>query len=91
MQIFVKTLICMTITLDVEPLDTIENVKQKIHDKESPQSLGASAPSRGIKNRHQCQLDAAVAFMRLGSLPQNGDGCSIQAGFLRNGVIIEQI
>ena len=34
MQIFVKTLTGKTITLDVEPGDTIENVKQKIQDKE---------------------------------------------------------
>ena len=34
MQIFVKTLTGKTITLDVEPGDTIETVKQKIQDKE---------------------------------------------------------
>ena len=34
MQIFVKTLTGKTITLDVHPLDTIENVKGKIQDKE---------------------------------------------------------
>ena len=34
MQIFVKTLTGKTITIDVEPSDTIENVKQKVHDKE---------------------------------------------------------
>ena len=34
MQIFVKTLTGKTITLDVEPGDTIEGVKQKIQDKE---------------------------------------------------------
>ena len=34
MQIFVKTLTGKIITLDVEPSDTIENVKQKIKDKE---------------------------------------------------------
>lgn len=34
MQIFVKTLTGKTITLDAEPSDTIENVKQKIQDKE---------------------------------------------------------
>ena len=34
MQIFVKTLTGKTITLEVEPTDTIENVKQKIQDKE---------------------------------------------------------
>ena len=32
--LFVKTLTGKTITLDVEPSDTIENVKQKIQDKE---------------------------------------------------------
>lgn len=34
MQIFVKTLTGKTITLDVEPSDTIENIKVKIQDKE---------------------------------------------------------
>ena len=34
MQIFVNTLTGKTITLDVEPSDTIENVKAKIQDKE---------------------------------------------------------
>lgn len=34
MQIFVKTLTGKTITLDVEPADSIENVKAKIQDKE---------------------------------------------------------
>ena len=33
MKIFVKTLTDKTITLDVEPSDTIENVKDKIQDK----------------------------------------------------------
>ncbi|KRX45243.1 Ubiquitin-60S ribosomal protein L40, partial [Trichinella nativa] len=34
MQIFVKTLTGKTITLEVEPSDTIQNVKAKIQDKE---------------------------------------------------------
>ncbi len=34
MQIFAKTLTGKTITLDVEPSDTVENVKAKIQDKE---------------------------------------------------------
>jgi len=34
MQIFIKTLTGKTITLDVEPTDTIETVKEKIFDKE---------------------------------------------------------
>ena len=34
MQIFVKTLTGKTITLEVEPADSIETVKAKIQDKE---------------------------------------------------------
>ena len=34
MQIYIKTLTGKTIQLDVEPSDTIENVKAKIQDKE---------------------------------------------------------
>jgi ubiquitin len=34
MQIFIKTLTGKIITLDVEPLDFIEDVKEKIQDKE---------------------------------------------------------
>lgn len=34
MQIFVKTLTGKTITLNSEPSDTIENMKQQIQDKE---------------------------------------------------------
>ena len=34
MQIFVKTLSGKTVTLEVEPGDTIENVKAKVQDKE---------------------------------------------------------
>ena len=34
MQVFVKTLTGKTITLDLEPADTISDVKSKIQDKE---------------------------------------------------------
>ena len=36
MQIFVKTLTGKTITLEVEPSDTIENVKAKIQVSQFP-------------------------------------------------------
>lgn len=38
MQLFVKTLTGKTITLDVDPSDTLENVAQRLQDKEGPTS-----------------------------------------------------
>lgn len=37
MQVFIKTLTGKTITIEVEPSDSIESVKQKVMDKEGKQ------------------------------------------------------
>ena len=42
MQIFVQTITGKTITLDVEPSETIESIKFKIQDKENPISCAAT-------------------------------------------------
>ena len=47
MQIFVKTLTGKTITLEVEPSDTIENVKAKIQVKLTLSQLCKETFSKG--------------------------------------------
>ena len=51
MQIFVKTLTGKTITLEVEPSDSIENVKAKIRTRRGSRRISSGSSSLGSSSR----------------------------------------
>ncbi|CAM9423795.1 unnamed protein product [Scytosiphon promiscuus] len=61
MQIFVKTLTGKTITLDVEPSDTIDGVKQKIQDTAVPCRTTTSRRSRPCTWCSVCAVASRIA------------------------------
>ncbi|XP_049631201.1 ubiquitin-60S ribosomal protein L40-like [Suncus etruscus] len=56
MQIFVKTLTGKTITLEVEPSDTIENVKAKIQDKRASRLTSRTLSDYNIQKESTLHL-----------------------------------
>jgi len=91
MQIFVKTLQGKTITLDVEPGDSIDNVKQKIQDKEGippdqQRLIFAGKQMEGSLRIEDCNLQNDNTFYLMREkCPRSGLGSSI---LLRNVLVV---